>query len=208
MDFNYWEQYYLKQNAELMPSLFAHYVADLLKDTHSDIVELGCGNGRDSVFFAKQGHNVDAIDQCYNEICFLIKQYQDIDNLDFRCDDFTDLVDDEPYDVVYSRFTLHSVNKEQEKRTLEWAYRNLKKGGLLCIEVRGQKNEIYKVGEPVENDADAFILDNHYRRFLNFNNLCDDLKNLGFSLDFAAEDKDFAPYNGQNETYIRVIARK
>ena len=208
MDFNYWEQYYLKQNAELMPSLFAHYVADLLKDTHSDIVELGCGNGRDSVFFAKQGHNVDAIDQCYNEICFLIKQHQGIDNLDFRCDDFTDLVDDEPYDVVYSRFTLHSVNKEQEKRTLEWAYRNLKKGGLLCIEVRGQKNEIYKVGEPVENDTDAFILDNHYRRFLNFNNLCDDLKNLGFSLDFAAEDKDFAPYNGQNETYIRVIARK
>ena len=208
MDFNYWEQYYLKQNAELMPSLFAHYVADLLKDTHSDIVELGCGNGRDSVFFAKRGHNVDAIDQCYNEICFLIKQYQGIDNLDFRCDDFTDLVDDEPYDVVYSRFTLHSVNKEREKRTLEWAYRNLKKGGLLCIEVRGQKNEIYKVGEPVENDTDAFILDNHYRRFLNFNNLCDDLKNLGFSLDSAAEDKDFAPYNGQNETYIRVIARK
>ena len=208
MDFNYWEQYYLKQNAELMPSLFAHYVADLLKDTHSDIVELGCGNGRDSVFFAKQGHNVDAIDQCYNEICFLINRYQHIDNLDFRCDDFTDLVDDEPYDVVYSRFTLHSVNKEQEKRTLEWAYRNLKKGGFLCIEVRGQKNEIYKVGEPVENEDDAYILDNHYRRFLNFDRLCDDLKKLGFALDFAAEDKDFAPYNGQNETYIRVIARK
>ena len=208
MDFNYWEQYYLKQNAELMPSFFAHYVADLLKDTHSDIVELGCGNGRDSVFFAKQGHNVHAIDQCYNEICFLINQYQHIDNLDFRCDDFTDLVDDDPYDVVYSRFTLHSVNKEQEKRTLEWAYRNLKKGGLLCIEVRGQKNEIYKVGEPVENEDDAYILDNHYRRFLNFDRLCDDLKKLGFSLVFAAEDKDFAPYNGQNETYIRVIARK
>lgn len=188
--------------------MFAHYVADLLEDRKVDIVELGCGNGRDSVFFAKQGHNVDAIDQCYNEICLLINQYQHLDNLDFRCDDFTDLMDSEPYDVVYSRFTLHSVNKEQENRTLEWAYRNLKKNGLLCIEVRGQRNEIYKVGEAVENEKDAFILDNHYRRFINFDKLCDDLRNLGFSLNFAREDKDFAPYNGKNETYIRVIARK
>ena len=185
MDFNYWEQYYLKQNAELMPSLFAHYVAGLLGDRKVDIVELGCGNGRDSIFFAKEGHNVDAIDQCYNEICFLINQYQHIDNLDFRCDDFTDMVDDEPYDVVYSRFTLHSVSKD-------WAYRNLAKDGLLCIEVRGQKNEIYKLGEPVDNEPDAYIYDNHYRRFLNFKNLCDELKKIGFSLDFAAEDKDCA----------------
>jgi len=208
MDFNYWEQYYLKQNAELMPSMFAHYVANLLKNKHADILELGCGNGRDSVFFAKQGHNVDAIDQCYNEICFLMNQYKNIENLDFICDDFTDMVDDKLYDVVYSRFTLHSVSDEQEKHTLQWAYRNLKKDGLLCIEVRGQKNEIYKMGEAVENEEDAFIYNNHYRHFLNFNNLCDDLKKLGFFLDFAAEDKGFAPFNGQNETYIRVIARK
>lgn len=208
MDFNYWEQYYSKQNAELVPSLFAHYVAELLGEKKAEIVELGCGNGRDSVYFAREGHSVDAIDQCYNEICFLMKQYQHLDNLDFRCDDFTDMVDDEPYDVVYSRFTLHSISKEQQKRTLEWTYRNLRKDGLLCIEVRGQKNEIYKVGEAVPNEADAYILDNHYRRFLNFDSLCEDLKKLGFTLDFAAEDKDFAPYNGQNETYIRVIARK
>ena len=64
------------------------------------------------------------------------------------------------------------------------------------------------MGEAVPNEADAYILDNHYRRFLNFDSLCEDLKKLGFTLDFAAEDKDFAPYNGQNETYIRVIARK
>lgn len=208
MDFNYWEHYYLKHNAEPTPSLFAHYVADLLKDKQAEIVELGCGNGRDSIFFAKQGHIVDAIDQCYNEICFLMNQCKHIENLDFRTDDFTDMVDDEPYDVVYSRFTLHSVSKEQETHTLEWAFRNLKKDGLLCIEVRGQQNEIYKMGEAVENEPDAYIYDNHYRRFLNFDNLCDELKKIGFSLDFAAEDKDFAPFNGQNETYIRVIAKR
>lgn len=208
MDFKYWENYYSKQNAELIPSLFAQYVANLIGEKQAEIIELGCGNGRDSVFFANKGYAVDAVDQCYSEICFLMKQYQRLDNLDFRCDDFTDMVDDRPYDVVYSRFTLHSISKEQQTKTLQWAYRNLKKGGMLCIEVRGQKNEIYKFGEPVENEEDAFIYNDHYRRFLNFESLCDELKKIGFSLDLAAEDKGFAPFNGQDETYIRVIARK
>lgn len=208
MDYKYWENYYNKQNTELVPSLFAQYVADILGGRQAEIIELGCGNGRDSVFFANKGHLVDAVDQCYSEICFLMKQYQSLDNLDFRCDDFTDMTDDLPYDMVYSRFTLHSISKEQQTNTLQWAFRNLKKGGRLCIEVRGQRNEIYKLGEPVENEENAFIYNNHYRRFLKFEDLCEELKNIGFKLDFAAEDKDFAPFNGQNETYIRVIAEK
>lgn len=49
MDKNYWETFYLKQNAELKPSLFPRYVADLLL-APKEIVELGCGNGRDALF--------------------------------------------------------------------------------------------------------------------------------------------------------------
>lgn len=208
MDFKYWEEYYSRQNAELLPSLFAQFVAEKLEDRKVELIELGCGNGRDSLFFADKGHFVDAVDQCYSEICFLMKQYQHLENLNFRCDDFTDMVDDKPYDVVYSRFTLHSISKEQQTNTLQWAYRNLKNNGMLCIEVRGQKNEIYRLGEPVENEEDAFIYNDHYRRFLKFEDLCEELKNIGFKLEFAAEDKGFAPFNGQDETYIRVIARK
>lgn len=208
MDFKYWENYYSKHNAELVPSLFAQYVSDLLGDRCAEIVELGCGNGRDSVFFANKGYSVVAIDQCYNEICFLVKQYQCVENLDFRCDDFTSMPDDKPYDVVYSRFTLHSVSKEQQSMTLRWVFRNLKEGGMLCIEVRGQKNEIYGLGEPVENDEDAFVYNEHYRRFLKLESLCKELESIGFKIDLSVENKGFAPFNGQDETYIRVIARR
>lgn len=207
MDNNYWENFYSKQNADLRPSLFAIYVNELIKGK-SSIIELGCGNGRDSVFFANNNHNIIAVDQCKSEIKFLQNQYKQLTNVVFRCDDFTSLNTETIYDVVYSRFTLHSINKQEEQRVLKWAYESLNKGGFFCIEVRGYKNEIYKLGETVDNEPDAYIYNNHYRRFLNFDTLCSDLRNLGFEITFAAEEKGFAPFNGEDETYIRVIAKR
>jgi hypothetical protein len=34
------------------------------------------------------------------------------------------------------------------------------------------------------------------------------LKSLGFVVDFASEQKGFAPFAGKDETYIRIIAKK
>jgi tellurite methyltransferase len=208
MDKEYWENFYKMQNEELKPSLFAKYVRKNFAGKGNSLIELGCGNGRDAIFFANEGLNVCAIDQCENEIKFLTFRYEQLKNLVFSTDDFSNLKEIEPVDIIYSRFTLHAISKEQEYRTLEWAYNNLNKGGYLCIEVRGQKNEIYKWGEKVKNEDDAYLYDNHYRRFLNFEMLCASIKQLGFLIIFAAEEKGFAPFAGKDETYIRIIAKK
>ena len=209
MDRKYWETFYQTQNEDQKPSSFAKTVMETCVKPTQSLIELGCGNGRDAVFFANEGVMVTAIDQCENEIRFLQMRYRHLANCIFHSDDFSSLNDYKtPFDIVYSRFTLHSVSETEEQRTLLWTYRNLRAGGCLCIEVRGQKNEIYKLGDKVEGETDAYVYNNHYRRFLNFNKLCNSLVSLGFSLDFAAEEKGFAPFAGQNETFIRVIAKK
>lgn len=208
MDKNYWKNIYSKQSEGEQPSLFARYIVDNHVVENKNLIELGCGNGRDAIFFANANANVVAVDQCDNIIELLDHRFQKVGNLKFKCLDFTCMDDVTKYDIVYSRFTLHSISQSQEDGVLSWAYRNLNVGGCLCIEVRGQKNEIYKVGEPVDGEPDAFILNGHYRRFLNFEDLCNALKNIGFHIDFADERKGFAPYNGTDETYIRVIASK
>ncbi|HOS16945.1 MAG TPA: class I SAM-dependent methyltransferase [Bacteroidales bacterium] len=207
MDKNYWETFYLKQNAELKPSLFARYVADLLL-APKEIVELGCGNGRDALFFANLGHSVTAIDQCESEIKFLSTRYQQLKNIYFMHADFTKMDNRRPFDLLYSRFTLHSISAQQEKDVCIWAFNNLNVNGYFCIEARGQKNEIFRKGQPVQNEPDAFIYDQHYRRFLNFDAFCHELKQIGFKIHYAAEEKGFAPFNGENETYIRVVAQR
>lgn len=208
MDKNYWENIYAKQNESFQPSLFAQYVAKNIDINAKKLVELGCGNGRDALFFAKNNANVTAIDQCENAIEFLEYSSCKIDNIKFLCTDFTRLQGIQQSDIIYSRFTLHSISAQEEQRVIEWAYGNLTNGGCFCIEVRGQKNEIYKMGTQVEGEEDAFIYNDHYRRFINFDRFCNSLKQLGFKLKFAAEEKGFAPYNGDDETYIRIIAEK
>ncbi len=208
MDKNYWKSIYSKQSEGEMPSLFAIYIAENYDIKGKRLIELGCGNGRDAIYFSNANAIVDAIDQCDNIIELLNYRFQKVDNLHFKCLDFTCMNDGLPYDIVYSRFTLHSISKVQEENVLRWAYRNLTTNGKLCIEVRGQNNEIYRVGTPVNGEPDAFILNDHYRRFIHFESICDKLTNIGFHIDFAKEQKGFAPYNGTDETYIRIIASK
>lgn len=208
MDKNYWKDIYSKQSEGEQPSLFAKHIAETLDIEGKSIIELGCGNGRDAIFFANANAQVTALDQCDNIIELLNHRYRKVDNLTFKCMDFTCLDDHNKFDIVYSRFTLHSISKQQEEKVTRWAFRNLNPKGKLCVEVRGQKNEIYQVGIPVEGEPDAFILNDHYRRFLHFESFCRELDGLGFRIDYAKEQKGFAPYKGTDETYIRVVASK
>jgi tRNA1(Val) A37 N6-methylase TrmN6 len=56
------------------------------------LIELGCGNGRYSVFFCKNNINVVAVDQVDSEIEFLNENYAN-ENIEFVCDDFTNLAE-------------------------------------------------------------------------------------------------------------------
>ncbi|MGL4364816.1 MAG: class I SAM-dependent methyltransferase [Bacteroidales bacterium] len=208
MDINYWEEYYASCKAEENPTLFAQFCAEKIGGQKRSIIELGCGTARDAVFFASLNHHILAIDQCIKAIETLKQRHQSQTNLRFYAGDFTNLTLTEKFDVVYSRFTLHSISEKEEIRVLNWAYNQLNAGGKFCIEFRGQKNEIYKLGTPVKESTDAFVYDNHYRRFVEINALCARLKEKGFNVEYAEEAKDFAPYQGKNETYARIIAQK
>jgi len=207
-DKTYWENYYAKQNAELKPSLFARYVLENVIKEHKSIIELGCGNGRDAIFFANENLEVYAVDQVFDEVKFLKNRYFHLKNCTFECADFTNLDNSRNFDIVYSRFTLHSIAEYQEEKVVQWAFQNLSPNGKFCIEVRGQKNEIFGKGSLVESQPNAFIYNDHYRRFLNFDVFVNKLIVVGFVIDFAAEEKGFAPFQGENETFIRIIATK
>ena len=55
-DTKYWDDFYLRDKGDHVPSLFAEYVWNTyLQNNPGTILELGCGNGRDSEFFLKKG---------------------------------------------------------------------------------------------------------------------------------------------------------
>lgn len=219
MDKSYWSKFYAKHIADKKPSLFAKFVwenylremphfchierSEVSQKNSLRLIELGCGNGRDSVYFAKNGVTVLGIDQCENMIDSLNKKHKSA-NLAFKSGDFTALPNAESaFDTIYSRFTLHSINASQQSNLFKWISANLKADGILAIECRGYKNALYGLGEMVETDA--FIYENHYRRFVNLESL---LEILGddYQIAFAKEDKGFAPFKDEDDFFVRIIA--
>lgn len=204
----YWAQYYESDLAPKEPSRFAQFVARQL-NPDVKLIELGCGNGRDAKFFASLGLAVLAVDQCATEIIEDEQKNKYSANLHYQVGDFTHLPESkDPFDVVYSRFTMHSVNYEGQTRALRWAHNNLATDGLLAIETRGFQNELYKRGEPVVGEEDAFIYEGHYRRFVELGKFVADIKEVGFQIVSSAEDTGFAPYEDTDHHFIRVIAEK
>lgn len=208
MDKTYWENYYRQHTAPEEPSRFAQYVADNYITEGQRLIELGCGNGRDAAFFGSKGIQVVAIDQASSEIEEL-SAHNDNREVEYRSGDFTSLETTEAaYDLVYSRFTLHSITANEQQRTLRWAERALKIGGYLCVEVRGQKNHLFGMGEPVEGQPDAYIYEEHYRRFLNRDDLDREVGMLGLRIVASDEEQGYAPFGNTDDFFIRQVSQK
>lgn len=204
-DTEYWNAYYRKTDIG-EPSLFAQEVGGMLVKS-KNILELGCGNGRDSIYFLSLGLNVTAIDSSDGVIAQLKQKYEE-DNIYFICDDFvsSSAIFSGQYDYVYSRFTLHAINEGQETEVLHNVHKVLKKNGLFFIEVRSVNDELCGKGEKISENS--FIFNGHFRRFVKMEELVDKMKMIGFEIVSAVEQRGFAPYQGSNPPIIRIIARR
>lgn len=188
MDKNYWRDYYASHRFNAQASLFATFVMEHYLTKGHRLLELGCGNGRDSMYFARHGVEVVAIDQVQEEIAYLntYASSYEASSLDytppqFVAGDFTHLEDlhiPKEYDCIYSRFTLHSIDKKSQDKVLQDSLSLCAQEGILAIEVRGEKNALYGKGEAILDESGAFIYDNHYRRFLNFEDTLNFIENL------------------------------
>lgn len=201
----YWNQYYKNRVCSQEPSPFAQYVATLVEPVKR-MVELGCGNGRDAVFFAGRGLQVTALDMSREAIAQL--RSRNIANAEFLCGDFVNSNVHQPdsYDYAYSRFTIHSINRNQEQVLLNNLFRGLRPNGKLFIEVRGVNDPLFGKGRQVERNA--YFYDNHYRRFIVMDELVASLEKRGFRVEYAQERTGFAPYGNDDPPVIRIVAAK
>jgi cyclopropane fatty-acyl-phospholipid synthase-like methyltransferase len=207
MDKKYWKKYYEDSNAPMQPSHFARFVMKEFLFENAKIIELGCGNGRDSLYFARHGTHVMAVDQVDANIESFVSK-DGLKNLTYKCADFTKLNKVDPFDFVYSRFTLHSISEIEEDQVIKWSYDHLNKGGKILIEARGKNNELFKLGEPVKGEKNAYIYENHYRRFIDLKILIKKLVQTGFKIEIAEEKCGFAPFGDTDYIFIIIIATK
>lgn len=201
----YWNKFYMSGSGENKPSLFAEYVSGYLLEG-GKIVDIGCGNGRDSIYFAEKGMDVYAVDISEAATGNLSERYGE--KIHVLNENFVRMLGRyrDEFDFLYSRFTIHAITEEDQKRLLENAYRALKQEGYLFIEVRCKLDEIYGKGELI--DKDTYFYNGHRRRSVDKAEIEKMLVENRFTIEYSKQDRNFAPYKGDNPIILRIIARK
>lgn len=209
-DKEYWTEYYAKNSKPTNASTFAEFILPKL-GANKNLIELGCGNGRDSIYFAQNNLNVIAVDQVQEEVDYLNKHHKE-ENITFICDDFTnlantslDLIKETEFDYVYSRFTFHSINETKENRTLDWIEDKLSEGGCFLLEARSINDPMFKQGKSLSENEN---FTNHYRRYMDLDKIVDKLLSRKFEILYKVEDNNLAVYKDDNPYVIRIIAKK
>lgn len=213
MDKAYWTNKYATDPGDTDPSLFARScmatVGHRDRTVHAgdSLLELGHGNGRDALYFAKLGVNVFGCDQS-GMIC---EGSGDI--VDLQQGDFTELdleqirsrFGQDSFDHVYSRFSWHSITELGEYKTLDWIRQVLSPYGSLLIECRTVYDELFQVGFP-KGTWTYQSADGHCRRFIQPGRLINHLLEDGFQIDYAEVGRGFAPYKNEDPKVLRVHA--
>lgn len=202
----FWDSVYSKRAGALYPSPFATFVSDLLgPDAEGkDILEVGCGNGRDSAFFSENGLNVTAIDASVAAIEYCREAHGSSISFEHRTLKAAD-AETRNFDIVYSRFVLHAMTPEEANEFLLAAFTSLKPDGLLLIECRSINDPLARRGEvlsPTER------IDGHYRRFIIADELISDVEAVGFKVEQLVESAGLAKFKEEDPVVIRLIARK
>ena len=158
------------------------------------------------MYFADNNLIVTGVDASETAIKKL--QNRHIDNGLSVCDDFVTCkaLYQVQYDYFYSRWTIHAITDVQEAELLNNIYNSLNEDGLLLIEARSINDELYGKGEQVGKNA--FKYNGHFRRFIDKNELKEELESLGFEISYLKEDNGFSRTPESDPTLIRIIAKK
>lgn len=207
----YWREFY-KRRHSLVPSQFCALVASEI-DIDATVVDWGSGNGRDSLFFAAQGHTTIAMDLSaeavkvsdqearlrglHDRVLFLqgdLSLPADVENIVqvARRKNNGDSL------VFYSRFVLHSMEEAEEDKFLLALSECMKQNECVFFEFRTKEDTNRQKHYP-----------DHFRRYLDTIIFQRKLENnWGFSLEYSVTGTGMAKYKEEDPVVSRIFARK
>ena len=163
---------------------------------NGDILDLGCGSGRDTKAFIDAGYRVSAIDGS-EEICHAASEYTGID---VKCMDFFDIKTEEAYDGIWACASVLHVEKSRIPKLLDVLYRALKKGGILYLSFKYGDHDGFRDGRhftDLNENGFSELLDSLY---------CESVTRDEFELVDEWKSEDVR--RGKNVEWLNVILRK
>ena len=209
----HWEDFYTSNNGENKPSPFAVFVEGKIRSS-SLVIDVGCGNGRDSNFFLNKGHSVIALDgseAAVNRLSELFRGRQnfmvgkhvfgeDLHTLVGRVNDFVRsfALSSPPNVVIYNRFFIHAINEVAESAFLDWI--SSKPSGFVLENVYFEYRTLADADTPKK-------FGNHYRRYVNPSEFESKLVERKFTVEHLGEGQGFAMMGDEDPFVCRQSSR-
>ncbi|WP_170408113.1 class I SAM-dependent methyltransferase [Ruegeria arenilitoris] len=205
---DFWNQFY-ESSAESwelsLPSQFAAFVANEI-DRKAHVVDIGCGNARDSFFFSRHGFLVTGLDASEVAVASAREhtKTQGGDGLEFA---ITNLKDGMVQQVlsnrrakavcIYARFFLHAITDDEEDSLIDALHEGCQPGDIVAFEYRTLADrDTTKVAPP------------HFRRYLCAAELDEKMKQFQFTKRYGVEGVGFAKYKAEDAIVARAIYEK
>jgi len=159
----YWNKFYDKKiiNKE---STFAKFTYKKIKKQKGKILDIGCGNGRDSFFFNQKGYNVTGIDISKKAIQKNSKIKKK--NIIFKKFDIGKNRINRKFEIIYCRFFLHTVDHLLEKKLIHLIKKTKKKNTLVFFEFRNFKDKIFGKFRASDHNKVIEFEKGHFRRII------------------------------------------
>lgn len=120
-----------------------HYFEKKLLNS-GKVLELGCGPGRNAIYFAEKGCLIDAVDLSQESIQWATERAKEKNvNINFICSNIFDLqIEEGTYDIVYDSGCFHHIAPHRRMSYINLVKKALKPGGYFAITCFVQGGEL------------------------------------------------------------------
>ena len=201
----HWNDYYASKGVPSIPSQFAVFMLNEVRP--GVVIDIGCGNGRDSMFFLSQDIPTIGIDGSESAVALCKKQMSRIGTSEFiHADVGGDELSKEIialFDrwnfwgttMIYARFFMHAITEEEETAFFRHAKAILTRAhGILAVEFRTPRDRSMEKATP-----------DHYRRFVDPIEFGAKAASFGFHPEYFVEGQGFAKYKNDDAHTARFI---
>ena len=155
----YWNNLYAKNDYfGTGPTILAVHAKKILdKYSLKNILELGCGQGRDSIYFAKLGYSIVALDLSENAIKFIEKTRNDenLKNLQLITHDIQKPLNfqNSKFDMVYSNLSLQFFDLSQLSKIFSNIAGIMLPDSFFLFSTKKAGDKYYNFGNKISDSA-------------------------------------------------------
>jgi len=213
-----WDWDKVSEQIWLQPSEESYFIAHKWKEKNiKKVLDFGCGLGRHSIFFAKQGFHVSAFDLS-EEATHHLKSWSEKENLsiEIKNADMMQLpYDDNSFDAIFVYHVISHTDSAGIKKIINEMSRVLRIGGEIYITLCSKESWSFKeAGYPKLDESTVIKTDEGPEKgiphfYVNFNDILDLLANYDIESNRHKEECYFSGKKLSSKHYfISACLRK